>query len=164
MALIRTATEEDIDAITVIYAHYVQHSAATFEIEPPPRSEMNRRRLEILSQGLPYFVAENNGSVTGYAYAGPYRPRHAYRFTVEDSIYIHPELTNRGLGRLLLNSLIDFCQKGGSRQMIAIIGDSDNTASVKLHLAFGFHQVGILQAVGYKFNKWVNTLIMQRAL
>jgi L-amino acid N-acyltransferase YncA len=164
MALIRAATEQDIDAITRIYAHYVRHSTATFEIEPPDPSEMDRRRLEVLSQGLPYFIAEMDGVAVGYAYASPYRPRPAYQFTVEDSIYIHPDFLARGLGRLLLTKLIEFCEIQGSHQMVAIIGDSSNTASIRLHAAFGFHKVGVLQEVGRKFGKWVDTIIMQRAL
>jgi L-amino acid N-acyltransferase YncA/putative methionine-R-sulfoxide reductase with GAF domain len=164
MALVRTIEEQDVDTITRIYAHYVRHSTATFEIEPPGPSEMDRRRLEILSQRLPYFVAEMDGVVVGYAYARPYRPRPAYQFTVEDSIYIHPDFLARGLGRLLLTKLIEFCETQGSRQMIAIIGDSGNAASIRLHAAFGFHTVGVLQGVGRKFGRWVDTVIMQRAL
>ena len=164
MALIRAAKEQDIDAITRIYARYVRHSAATFEIDPPDPSEMDRRRLEILSYGLPYLTAEENGVVVGYAYASLYRPRPAYRFTVEDSVYVHPDFVAGGIGRLLLANLIDCCEKQGRRQMVAIIGDSGNTASIRLHAAFGFRTVGILQEVGCKFGRWVDTGIMQRAL
>jgi L-amino acid N-acyltransferase YncA len=158
------AGEHDIYAITQIYAHYVRHSTATFELDPPDASEIDRRRLEILSRGLPYLIAEEGGTVVGYAYAGPYRLRPAYRFTVEDSIYIDPGCLARGLGRLLLTNLIECCKKGGNRQMVAIIGDARNTASIRLHAAFGFHHVGVLQEVGYKLDKWVDTVIMQRAL
>jgi phosphinothricin acetyltransferase len=164
MALIRAVAERDIDAIARIYAHYVRHSTATFEIDPPDPSEMDRRRLEILSHGLPYLAAELNGVVMGYAYASPYRPRPAYRFTVEDSIYIHPDFVARGIGRLLLTRVIECCEVQGSRQMVAIIGDSGNVASIRLHRVFGFHTVGILQGVGLKFDRWIDTVIMQRAL
>ena len=163
MALIRTVNERDIDTITRIYAHYVRHSTATFEINPPDLSEMDRRRLEVLSQGLPYPVAEANGIVVGYAYASPYRPRPAYRFTVEDSVYIHPGFLARGLGRLILTRLIERCETRGRRQMVAIIGNSGNAASIRLHAAFGFHTVGVLQKVGRKFGQWVDTVITQRA-
>ncbi len=162
--LIRSATEQDMDAITRIYEHHVRHGAATFEIEPPDASEMNRRRLEIQSRRLPYLAAETGGVVAGYAYAGPYRPRLAYRFTVEDSIYVHPEFVGGGLGRLLLSRLIEFCETNGARQMIAVIGDSGNTASIRLHEKFEFRAVGVLRGVGRKFNRWVDTVIMQRAL
>ena len=161
---VRVAAGQDVDAITRIYGHYVRHSTATFEVEPPDPSEMDRRRLEILSHGLPYLVAETEGIVAGFAYASPYRPRPAYRFTVEDSIYIRSDSLARGLGRLLLTRLIEHCETQGSRQMIAIIGDSGNTASIRLHTAFNFRTVGVLQGVGYKFGRWVDTVIMQRAL
>ncbi|MGA8025596.1 MAG: N-acetyltransferase family protein [Bryobacteraceae bacterium] len=164
MPLIRTATELDIHAIEEIYAHHVLNSAATFEIEPPDRSEMDRRRLEIVSRGLPYLVAEADGVVAGYAYAASYRARPGYRFTVEDSLYIHPDFLRRGLGQLLLAKLIEFCEANGYRQMIAVIGDSGNTASIRLHSKFGFREVGVLEAVGRKFGRWVDTVILQRAL
>jgi L-amino acid N-acyltransferase YncA len=125
---------------------------------------MERRRLELLAQGFPYLVAEVEEVVVGYAYVSPYRTRPAYQFTVEDSIYIHPDFQARGLGRLLLTNLIECCDRKGSRQMVAIIGDSGNTASIRLHTAFGFRTVGVLQAGGYKFDRWVDTVIMQRAL
>ncbi len=164
MALIRTAGKLDIPAITEIYAHHVRHGAATFEIEPPDCSEMDRRRLEILSKGLPYLVIEIDGLVAGYAYASPYRPRPAYRFTVEDSIYIHPGFLARGLGHLLLGRLIELCEAEGNRQMIAVIGDSGNAASIRLHQRFGFRRAGVLEAVGRKFGRWIDTVIMQRVL
>lgn len=164
MALIRTATELDFPVITEIYAHYVRHGTATFEIEPPNRGEMERRRSEILSQGLPYLVAELQGRVVGYAYASRYRPRPAYRFTAEDSVYIHPDFVARGLGRRLLTRLIDSCTAAGCRQMVAVIGDSGNTASIRLHERLGFRTVGVLQNVGRKFGRWIDTVIMQRAL
>ncbi len=164
MALIRTASDGDTQAITDIYAHHVRHSAATFEIEPPDCSEMDRRRREILSEELPYLVVENDKFVAGFAYAGRYRPRPGYRFTVEDSIYIHPDFLKRGLGRLLLAELIELCEGKGYRQMIAIIGDTGNIASIRLHENFGFRRVGVLEGVGRKFDRWIDSVIMQRAL
>ncbi len=163
-ALIRTATELDISAVTEIYSHYVRHAAATFEIEPPDCVEMERRRLEILSQDLPYLVAEMDGRVTGFAYAGRYRPRPAYRFTIEDSVYIHPDFRELGLGHMLLARLIELCNAADCRQMIAIIGDSGNTASVRLHESLGFRRVGVLEGTGRKFARWIDTVVMQLAL
>jgi phosphinothricin acetyltransferase len=161
---IRAARPEDLPAITSIYAHYVHNSAATFEIEAPDVSEMERRRSAILAAGLPYLVVTVNEQVSGFAYAGQYRPRAAYRFTVEDSIYLHPDAVGRGLGRTLLGQLIAACEEAGSRQMIAVIGDSANRASIRLHQAFGFRHVGVLQGVGAKFGAWFDTVLMQREL
>jgi len=151
-------------SIASIYSHYVRNSAATFEIDPPDVPEMENRRQNIVSAGLPYLVLEFEGGIAGYAYAGQYRPRPAYRFTVEDSIYIHPQQTARGFGRLLLTELIAACEKAGSRQMIAVIGDSANLASIRLHAAFGFRHVGVLERVGAKFGGWYDTVLMQRSL
>lgn len=164
MIEIRTATVDDMEAIARIYSHYVLHSAATFEIDPPDAIEMERRWKSITSLGLPFLVAETDGAVVGYAYAGRYRPRPAYEFTVEDSIYIDPRATGRGLGKRLLSSLMTACEKAGSRQMIAVIGDSANAASVALHTSLGFRQAGHLREVGFKFGKWYDTILMQRAL
>src|SRR5262245_26627984 len=138
MALIRTASAADVPAIAKIYAHYVLHGTATFEVDPPDCSEMDHRRLEVLSHGLPYLVAEFEGRIAGYAYASLYRPRPAYRFTVEDSVYIHPDFVGRGLGRQLLIDIIELCEANGRRQIVAIIGDSANTASIRLHESLGF--------------------------
>jgi L-amino acid N-acyltransferase YncA/putative methionine-R-sulfoxide reductase with GAF domain len=164
MPLIRTATELDVPAITEIYAHHVRHGAATFEIEPPDCAEVERRRMAVLSQGLPYLVAETDGHITGYAYATRYRTRAAYRFTVEDSVYIHPDYRARGLGRILLDRLIELCNAEGCRQMIAVIGDSSNVASIRIHERLGFRRVGVLESVGRKFGRWIDVVIMQRAL
>jgi L-amino acid N-acyltransferase YncA len=161
---IRPATELDVSAITAIYAHHVRHSAATFEIDPPDSQEMDRRRMAIQSQGLPYLVVEKKDVIAGYAYAGPYRARPAYRFSVEDSIYIHPDFQAQGFGRLLLANLIDLCIAQRRRQMIAIIGDRANIASIRLHTSFGFRNVGYLDGIGRKFGRWIDTVIMQRAL
>jgi phosphinothricin acetyltransferase len=163
-AKVRAAHDADADAITRIYAHYVLDSTATFEIEPPDAAEMSRRRADVQQQNLPYLVAEFNSAVVGYAYATPYRPRKAYRFTVEDSIYLHPEHTGKGLGKMLLAALIEECAQSGAQQMIAVIGGSDNAASIRLHESFGFHHVGILQSVGFKFDRWLDTTLMQKAL
>jgi phosphinothricin acetyltransferase len=162
--LIRPALDADIPQIAAIYAHHVLTGLATFEIEPPDPAELARRRAAILDRGLPYLVAEINGAVAGYAYAGPYRPRPAYRFTVEDSVYIRPEQQRKGLGRLLLTELIALCESAGCRQMIAVIGDSGNTPSIRLHESLGFEHTGVLKGVGFKFGRWVDTVLMQRAL
>ncbi len=164
MALIRPAAELDIDAVTEIYSHYVRSSAATFEIESPDPAEMRRRWLETVSNGLPYLVAETDGRVIGFAYAGRYRPRPAYRFTVEDSVYVHADSLGLGSGRMLLARLIEFCNAAGCRQMIAIIGDSGNAASIRLHERLGFRKVGSLERVGRKFGRWIDTVVMQLAL
>ncbi|MCC6587265.1 MAG: N-acetyltransferase [Bryobacterales bacterium] len=160
----RSSRESDIRAIHQIYSHYVRHSLATFETEPPDEEEIRRRRTEVTGKGLPHIVAEIGGTVVGYAYAAPYRSRTAYRYTVEDSIYIHPSYVRRGLGRLLLAEIIRACEHSGHRQMVAIIGDSANRASVGLHAGMGFEQVGVLRCVGLKFGRWVDTVIMQRQL
>jgi L-amino acid N-acyltransferase YncA len=162
--LVRTATEDDVAQITAIYAHHVLHGTATFEIDPPDIEEIARRRLEIEQAGLPFLVATNGDRVLGYAYAGPYRPRPAYRYTVEDSIYIDPAEIGHGLGKLLMPELIAACEKAGSRQLIAVIGDTDNLASVRLHERFGFRHSGVFRAVGFKFDRWLDTVLMQRKL
>jgi L-amino acid N-acyltransferase YncA len=164
MTIVRPAAAQDIQAITQIYAHHVLHGAATFEMEPPDVSEMERRRLEVISQGLPYLVVELDGLVAGYAYAGLYRTRAGYRFTVEDSIYIHPDRMGQGFGKLLLSRLLELCEAKSSREMIAVIGDSANTASIRLHEGFRFRTAGVLEGVGRKFGRWIDTVIMQRAL
>ena len=161
---VRPSTEDDLPVITRIYSHHVLHSAATFELDPPPPDEMAKRRSTILSLGMPYVVAEHQQAVVGYAYASPYRPRPAYRFTVEDSIYIDPEHVGRGCGRALLAALIEHCEQGPWRQMIAVIGDSANNASIRLHQHFRFRHVGTLSAVGFKFDRWIDTVLMQREL
>jgi L-amino acid N-acyltransferase YncA len=161
---IRPSTESDLSAITRIYSHYVSHSSATFEVNAPTLDEIAQRRSAILALGLPFLVAEQQESIVGYAYASAYRPRPAYRFTVEDSIYIDPAHVGRGHGRALLAALIEHCEQGPWRQMIAVIGDSGNTASIRLHQHFHFRTAGTLLAVGFKFNQWVDTVLMQREL
>jgi phosphinothricin acetyltransferase len=161
---IRPATETDVPAITSIYRHHVLTGTATFEIDPPSVDEMLVRKGNIESKGLPYLVAERDGAVSGYAYAGPYRPREAYRFTAEDSIYIHPDYQRQGLGRLLLREVIEECKRAGLRQIIAVIGDSANTGSIRLHESFQFRHVGVLRCVGFKFERWLDTVLMQLPL
>jgi len=162
---IRPAKASDIAAITRIYAHAVEHSSSSFELAPPDQAEMALRMDGLVSKGFPYLAAEVDGVLAGYAYAGLYRTRPAYRFTLEDSVYIAPDMHRRGVGRALLVALIDTSEARGFRQMIAVIGDSPRQAgSIGLHEAVGFQRVGILQDVGYKFGGWRDTLLMQRAL
>ncbi len=158
---IRTATDADIGAITAIYRHFVLTHTATFEIEPPDESEMQARMQRIRHQDLPCLVALHNEVVIGYCYVTPYRPRAAYRFTVEDSVYIAPDHHGKGVGRLLLMRLLEIVASLGYREVIAIIGDSNNRASINLHRKAGFVDVGILRNVGYKFDRWLDTAIMQ---
>lgn len=164
MHSIRPAETRDIGAITSIYSHHVLNSAATFEVDPPDQVEMEERFQGVTSAGLPYLVAEVEGRVAGFAYAGRYRPRYAYRFTVEDSVYLDPAMVGRGIGGGLLDRLIELCALAGARQMVAVIGDSANVASIRLHARFGFRSVGVLEGVGLKFGRWVDTVLMQRAL
>ena len=161
---IRDASPADIPAITRIYAHSVTYGTASFELEPPNAAEMTRRMQTLLDGGYPYLVAEFDHAVMGYAYAGPYRPRRAYRFSVEDSIYIDPAVQRRGVGRALLSRLIDECERRGFRQMVAVIGDSAQTPSIELHRALGFRMIGSIENVGYKFERWLDTVLMQRPL
>jgi len=161
---VRTATAADAAQIAAIYAHHVLQGTGTFEIEPPDAGEINRRRSVIEQHGLPYLVAVRNDRVLGYAYAARYRPRPAYRYTVEDSVYVDPAETGRGIGKLLLPALIQVCEEAGLRQMIAVIGDSGNSASIKLHERFGFRHTGVLHSVGFKFDRWLDTVLMQREL
>ena len=163
-AVIRASAEADVPAIQAIYAHHVLTGLASFEEVPPDPAEIARRRAEIMGRGLPHLVAEVEGRVAGYAYAGPYRARVAYRFTVEDSVYVAPEATGRGLGSLLLAALIRDCEAWGARQMVAVIGDSGNLGSVRLHARAGFREAGTLRAVGFKLGRWVDSVLMQRPL
>lgn len=164
-ALIRPSAEADLPAIAAIYAHHVRTSLATFELEPPDVEEMARRRRALVDKGLPWLVAELDGEVVGYAYAGPYRSRPAYDWTVEDSIYVRADRTGLGLGRALLLPLIDRAAALGYRQMVAVIGGgADNPRSVALHAACGFQPVGVLRAVGWKFGRWADSMLMQRPL
>jgi phosphinothricin acetyltransferase len=161
---IRPATLADIPAVTRIYAHAVETGTASFELAVPDETEMARRMSALIEKDFPYLVAEADGRVAGYAYAGPYRARPAYRFTVEDSIYIAPAMQGRGLGRALLEALVAACMARGFRQMIAVIGDSEQAASIAVHAAAGFYYVGTFPHVGFKFGRWLDTVLMQRAL
>jgi phosphinothricin acetyltransferase len=162
--VIRPATPADIKDITAIYAHAVEHGTASFEIEPPSIAEMTSRQKALLDGGFPYLVADAAGTVAGYAYAGPYRPRIAYRHTVEDSVYVNPSLARHGIGRLLLTALIAKAEASGFRQMVAVIGDSRQTASIELHRSLGFSPVGTLTDIGFKQGRWLDTVLMQRPL
>jgi len=161
---IRPAAPADVPVITRIYAHSVRTSTATFELEPPDEAEMARRMQALFDGGYPYIAAEIGGAMAGYAYAGSYRPRPAYRFSVEDSIYVDPDSQRRGVGRVLLEHLIAECERRGFRQMIAVIGDSAQTPSIELHRALGFRMIGNIENVGYKFDRWLDSVLMQRPL
>lgn len=161
---IRDCTIGDIIQIQAIYAYHVLNGVASFEEIPPEISEMRQRWEKIVEQGLPFLVAVVDGVVGGYAYAGTYRPRSAYRYTVENAVYVDVGKAGRGLGRALLGTLIDRCGELGYRQMIAVIGDSDNGASIGLHAALGFERVAFLPSVGFKHGRWVDTVYMQRIL
>jgi phosphinothricin acetyltransferase len=162
--VVRDSRDDDLHAIHAIYAHHVRTGLGSFEEVPPDVEELRHRRAAILADRLPYLVAEIEGRVAGYAYAGRYRPRSAYRFSVEDSIYVAPDVQRRGVGRLLLLELIERCTHAGYRQMIAVIGDSANHGSIGIHAAAGFAQVALLPAIGFKFGRWVDSVMMQRPL
>lgn len=161
IVVVRDATVADMVQVLAIYAHHVMHGTASFEEIPPDLEEMKKRREAVLAAGLPYLVAEHQGRVIGYAYAGRYRPRSAYRYTAEDSIYLDPAATGRGAGRLLLEAVTSRCAAAGCRERVAIIGDSGNAASIGLHRALGFRDVGVLRDVGFKFSRWLDSVIMQ---
>jgi phosphinothricin acetyltransferase len=163
--LIRAATTHDMQAVQSIYAHHVLHGLGTFETEPPDAAEMRARFDSIATSGFPYLVADDAaGRVVGYAYANHFRTRAAYRYTVEDSIYLAPEATGRGLGKLLLQQLITSCIGLGLREMLAVIGDSANAGSIGVHRACGFTHVGTMTGIGRKFDRWVDVVVMQRTL
>ena len=161
---LRPATLADIPAITAIYAHAVRHGTASFELEPPTEAEITRRMQAVLDGNFPYLAAEIDGNLAGYAYASLYRTRPAYRFTVENSVYVAADMHRRGIGKALLQRLIEECTTRGYRQMIAVIGDSDQAASIGVHKACGFEPAGNLKSIGWKFGKWLDTPLMQRAL
>jgi phosphinothricin acetyltransferase len=162
--MIRPALATDIPAITAIYAVHVRQGLGSFELTPPSEAEMTRRQAAVVAAGLPYLVADVNGQVAGYAYASVYRPRPAYNYTVENSVYVADWAQHRGVGRALLNVLILACAALGKRQMIAVIGDSGNAASIALHRAVGFQPVGTMRDVGFKHERWVDVVIMQLPL
>ena len=162
--LIRPCEEADIPAIRAIYATAVIHGTASFELEPPSEDEMGRRRAALMKGGYPYFVAERDRAVVGYAYAGPYHTRPGYRSTVEDSIYVAPESQGQGVGRALLGELIQACEALDFRCMIAVIGDRASAGSIELHRSCAFRHVGVLEGVGYKHGRWLDSVLMQRVL
>ncbi len=162
--MIRDATVDDVPQIQAIYAHHVMHGLASFEEKPPDVVELRARRESILALGLPYLVAEVDGRVAGYSYATLYRSRSAYRHTLENSVYVREDVSGRGIGSALLQALIERCAKGRWRQMIAVIGDSANAASIALHRKHGFREIGTLESVGFKFGRWVDSVLMQREL
>ncbi len=164
--IIRSATPADIPAIAAIYGQAVRTGTASFELDPPDAAEMRRRFEVTTAGGYPYIVAldEADGMLLGYAYASAFRPRIAYRFTVENSVYVSSQAHKRGIGRTLMDKLITACTKKGFRQMVAVIGGSDNLASIALHRACGFHDVGVMRSTGLKFDRWIDTVLMQREL
>jgi len=162
--IVRASSVADLPAIRAIYAHHVLHGCASFELEPPNLPTMSARRDAILTKGLPYLCAELDGVVVGYAYADTYRPRPAYRYTVEDSVYVKEGCAGLGIGGKLLSALIEHCEAGGWRQMLAVVGDSRNTASIALHTRLGFLSAGTLRSVGFKHGAWRDTVLMQREL
>jgi phosphinothricin acetyltransferase len=164
MTHIRSATPDDLPAITAIYSHYVLHTTATFELAVPALQEMLERFNRITAAGFPFLVITIEGEVAGYAYAAPYRVRPAYRFTAEDSIYLAPEYCGKGYGAPLLAALLEQCRKMGLRQVIAVIGGDNPTPSLSLHTRLGFHEAGRLTGIGYKFDRWLDTILMQREL
>lgn len=163
-ALVRTATPADALAISELYGWHVREGRASFELIPPTETEMARRIEAVQSAGLPYLIAQQEGRFLGFAYASPYRPRPAYRFAVEDSVYVAADAQGKGVGRALLHAVIEQATLAGRRQMIAVIGDSANAASIQLHRSLGFEQAGHLRSVGWKHDVWLDTLFMQRAL
>ena len=162
--LIRPLASADLPAVTDIYAWNVHNGTGTFEIDPPDAADMAQRHAALQSLGLPWLVAQRGAQVVGYAYANRFRPREAFRFCVEDSVYLAPECRGQGVGRLLLTELISRSEAAGATQMIAVIGDSDNLASIAVHRSLGFQPAGILAAVGWKFDRWLDVVLMQRSL
>lgn len=161
---IRASQAHDVDSITAIYAHHVLHGTGTFEIDPPSVADMQQRRQDVLGKGLPYLVAEQDGVILGFAYCNWFKPRPAYRFSAEDSIYLAPAAAGQGIGTVLLNALAEAAQAAGVRKLIAVIGDSANQGSVGVHRKCGFSPVGTITACGWKFNRWLDIVLMEKAL
>ena len=164
MTIIRPASDADMAAITAIYAHHVQHGTATFETEAPSEAEMVQRRADVLAKGLPYLVVEHNATVLGFAYCNWFKPRPAFRFSAEDSIYLAADAVGQGLGSLLLAELISHASRAGIRTLIAVIGDSDNHPSIELHRRSGFAHVGVMRSCGWKLGRWLDVVLMERSL
>lgn len=164
MLIIRPSSEDDLPVITEIYAHHVLYGTGTFEVDPPILEEMRGRRVDVLSKGLPWLVAVQDENVVGYAYCNWFKPRPAYRFSAEDSIYLSPNVAGIGIGRILLAELIAHAQRAGVRKLIAVIGDSANAGSIAVHKSAGFQPVGVLKSCGWKFDKWLDVVLMDIAL
>jgi len=164
MSTIRASTEQDLPAITAIYAHHVLSGTATFETTAPSQGEMAARRADVLGKGLPYLVAEEDDRVLGFAYCQWFKPRPAYRFSAEDSIYLHPDASGKGLGRRLLAELAAQAEAAGIRKLMAVIGDSANAASIGVHRSVGFEPVGVFKSCGWKFGKWLDIVLMEKTL
>jgi phosphinothricin acetyltransferase len=164
MPTIRPSTDSDIPQIAAIYGHHVLHGTGTFETTPPTEAEMAGRRADVLAKGLPYLVAEEAGQVLGFAYCQWFKPRPAYRFSAEDSIYLHPDAAGRGLGKQLLAELAARAEAVGIRKLIAVIGDSGNAGSIGVHTALGFTRVGVFQSCGWKFGRWLDIVLMEKSL
>jgi L-amino acid N-acyltransferase YncA len=164
MPIIRPSQPEDLSAITAIYQHHVLNGTGTFEIEPPSQEDMTARRADVLGKGLPYLVIEENGQVLGFAYCNWFKPRPAYRFSAEDSIYLAPNVSGKGWGRLLLAELCRAAEVAGIRKLIAVIGDSANEGSIGVHKSLGFQSVGVVKSCGWKFNRWLDIVMMEKAL
>jgi phosphinothricin acetyltransferase len=164
MPIIRPSQPEDLSAITAIYQHHVLNGTGTFEIEPPSQEDMTARRADVLGKGLPYLVIEENGQVLGFAYCNWFKPRPAYRFSAEDSIYLAPNASGKGWGRLLLAELCRAAEVAGIRKLIAVIGDSANEGSIGVHKSLGFQSVGVVKSCGWKFNRWLDIVMMEKAL
>lgn len=162
--LIRPSTDDDLPEITAIYGEAVSGGTGTFECDAPDADEMGRRRADVLAKGLPWLVAESGDRVLGYCYANQFRPRRAYLYALEDSVYLQPDARGKGTGRLLLAELIARCEAAGARQMLAVIGDSQNLGSLALHRSLGFQPVGTFQDIGRKFDRWLDVVLMQRTL
>jgi L-amino acid N-acyltransferase YncA len=164
MSTIRPSRDQDLPAITAIYSHHVLHGTGTFETDPPSETDMAARRADVLAKGLPYLVAEDDGRVLGYAYCQWFKPRPAYRFSAEDSIYLHPDAQGKGLGKELLAELERQAESAGIRKLIAVIGDSANQGSVGVHRTLGFKPVGVIQSCGWKFGKWLDIVLMEKQI
>jgi L-amino acid N-acyltransferase YncA len=164
MLTLRPSTDQDVAAITAIYAHHVTHGTGTFETTPPTESDMAARRQDVLAKGLPYLVAEQDGRVLGYAYCQWFKPRPAYRFSAEDSIYLDPKAAGQRIGNKLLVELVRQAEAAGIRKLIAVIGDSGNAASIGVHRAIGFRHVGTIESCGWKFGRWLDIVLMEKSL